>query len=208
MQKLLFLLIMSLLMIFSLTYGDVAFTPESVEKNKIKTASTLSTPLPVVRFTTTMGSFHIEIQVDKVKTTAHNFLSYVQSGFYVGTIFHRVTSNFIIQGGGFTTEMERKDTNPPIPLEINGLSNKRGTIAMARTTSLDSATCEFFINVVDNEKLDTLGGGYAVFGRVIKGMDVIDQIKLAATKISYPHRNIPEKPIVILSTNLLSSTQK
>ena len=135
-----------------------------------------------VRLATTLGDIVVELDAAKAPKSVDNFLQYVKAGHYEGTIFHRVIGSFMIQGGGFTADGTQKPVRPPIPLEAgNGLSNLRGTLAMARTAVPDSATAQFFINVVDNPRLDTAGGGYAVFGKVVAGMDIVDQIKGVAT---------------------------
>ena len=139
---------------------------------------------PVVLMQTSKGDITIELDTEKAPLTVANFLGYVNEGFYDGTIFHRVIENFMIQGGGMTAGMEQKKTKAPVKNEAdNGLKNSRGTIAMARTQVVDSATAQFFINVVDNDFLDhqaktPSGYGYAVFGRVIDGMDAVDAIRV------------------------------
>ena len=153
---------------------------------------------PKVRFETNKGAFVVKLNSAKAPVTVKNFLRYVDSGFYAGTTFHRVISGFMIQGGGFTPEMSKKDTNAPIPLEVGkGLSNHRGTIAMARTSDPNSATSQFFINVVNNRKLDVLGGGYAVFGEVVEGMDVVDAIRAVPTTRKGPYGDVPVEPVII-----------
>lgn len=157
---------------------------------------------PVVQLITSMGSITIELDRAKAPVTVENFLGYVRDGFYDGTIFHRVIRDFMIQGGGFTADMSQKATKAPIKNEAtNGLSNVRGTIAMARTNVVDSATSQFFINVVDNSaSLDHQGPqryGYAVFGRVIDGMDVVDAIRAVATGSVGMHNDVPTTPVVI-----------
>ena len=137
-----------------------------------------------------------------------NFLDYVKGGHYDGTIFHRVIGGFMIQGGGFTPDMAQKPTRAPIPLESrNGLKNERGTVAMARTSVPDSATAQFFINVVDNAMLDQPnardGQGYAVFGKVVAGMDVVDRIRAVETTSVGGHQNVPAKPVLIRSATLV-----
>lgn len=160
-----------------------------------------------VQFTTSAGKFTVEVYPDAAPKTVANFLEYVKSGFYAGTIFHRVINGFMIQGGGFDREMNEKPTRAPIPLEArNGLKNKAGTIAMARTSDPNSATAQFFVNVVDNPNLDYPapdGNGYAVFGKVIDGMDTIDRIKVAPTTAYGPMRNVPATPIVIQSASIV-----
>ena len=157
----------------------------------------------MVKFTTNHGVFTLELFADKAPKTVENFLNYVQSGFYDGTIFHRVIGNFMIQGGGFTDKMEQKKTNDPIENEAaNGVSNKRGTIAMARTNDPHSATAQFFINVVDNDFLNFQapsgnGWGYCVFGEVKDGMDVIDSIKSVKTGNHGFHQNVPIEAVII-----------
>lgn len=156
---------------------------------------------PLVTLETTKGNIVIELDTENTPNTAQNFLNYVDNGFYDNTIFHRVINNFMIQGGGFDVTMKEKETQAPIPLEIApALKNKRGSIAMARTSDPNSATSQFFINVVDNPNLDAPnpdGYGYAVFGRVIEGMDVVDQIKIVQTGNHSQHANVPLTPIVI-----------
>ena len=157
----------------------------------------------MVKFTTNHGVFTLELFADKAPKTVENFLNYVQSGFYDGTIFHRVIGNFMIQGGGFTDKMEQKKTNDPIENEAaNGVSNKRGTIAMARTNDPHSATAQFFINVVDNDFLNFQapsgnGWGYCVFGEVKDGMGVIDSIKSVKTGNHGFHQNVPIDAVII-----------
>lgn len=152
-----------------------------------------------VKLSTTQGDIVVKLNAEKAPKSVANFLAYANSGFYNGTIFHRVIDGFMIQGGGFTSDMQQKPTKAPIPLESrNGLSNKRGTIAMARTSDPNSATAQFFINVKDNAFLDQAnardGEGYAVFGAVVKGMDVVDKIKQVAT--TQPG-DVPVTPILI-----------
>ena len=152
---------------------------------------------------TSMGSITLELDAAKAPVTVKNFCDYAKSGHYNGTIFHRVIDGFMIQGGGFTAAMDQKPTNAPIKNEAtNGLSNARGTIAMARTMVVDSATSQFFINLVDNDFLNFRAPtpqyyGYAVFGKVTDGMDVVDKIAKVKTGFAGPHQNVPEEPIVI-----------
>ena len=152
---------------------------------------------------TSMGTITLELDDAKAPETVANFVRYAKDGHYDGTIFHRVIDGFMIQGGGFTKDMNQKETREPIRNEaMNGLKNLRGTIAMARTMVVDSATSQFFINLVDNAFLDfqnptPQGFGYAVFGKVIDGMDVVDQIAKVKTGFSGPHQNVPEEAIVI-----------
>jgi cyclophilin family peptidyl-prolyl cis-trans isomerase len=152
---------------------------------------------------TTMGTITLVLDSEKAPETTANFVRYAQEGFYDGTIFHRVIDGFMIQGGGFTKEMNQKQTREPIRNEAqNGLKNARGTIAMARTMVVDSATSQFFINLVDNDFLDfssptPQGFGYAVFGKVTDGMEVVDAIAKVKTGFAGPHQNVPETPVVI-----------
>jgi cyclophilin family peptidyl-prolyl cis-trans isomerase len=159
---------------------------------------------PVAVISTTVGEITVELFKDMAPVSTENFLQYAAEGFYTGTVFHRVVAGFMIQGGGFTAALEEKPTRPPIRNEAtNGLHNVRGTLAMARTQSLRSATSQFFINVADNRiKLDHKGYspedfGYAVFGRVLSGMDVVDKIAAAPTRRAGPHEAVPVEPIVI-----------
>jgi peptidyl-prolyl cis-trans isomerase A (cyclophilin A) len=152
-----------------------------------------------------MGEIVIELDAAKAPKTVANFLQYVKAGHYNGTVFHRVIDGFMIQGGGMSTEMQEKPTRAPIPLEAgNGLSNARGTVAMARTMVPDSATAQFFINVGDNSRLDSAGGGYAVFGKVIDGMAVVDRIKSVPVANKAGHQNVPQQAITIQQATLLS----
>ena len=158
---------------------------------------------PKVVLETNMGNITIELNPTAAPKTVRNFLAYVKSGFYNGTIFHRVIDGFMIQGGGYNQSMRKKRTRPAIALEAkNGLSNLRGTIAMARTNDPNSATSQFFINVVDNKNLDSYGGGYAVFGRVTQGMNVVDKIRKLPTAPQKGQPNAPSKTVVIRKAKL------
>jgi peptidyl-prolyl cis-trans isomerase A (cyclophilin A) len=155
-----------------------------------------------VRLQTSAGDIVIALQPDKAPKSVENFLQYVRAGHYDGTVFHRVIESFMIQGGGFDAQFNQKPTRGPIPLEArNGLNNVRGTVAMARTAVPDSATAQFFINVVDNAFLDAAnardGNGYAVFGRVVEGMEVVDRIRAVPTTTRGPHQNVPTMPVTI-----------
>ena len=159
-------------------------------------------PAPVkVKMSTSMGDILIELDANKAPKSVENFVKYVQDKHYEGTIFHRVMDGFMIQGGGFTTDMGQKPVRSPIALESNnGLKNDRGTIAMARTNVPNSATAQFFINVVDNSSLNAPlpdGYGYAVFGKVTAGMDVVDKIRTTAVANKAGHANVPVTPITI-----------
>ncbi|OAI00469.1 peptidylprolyl isomerase [Methylomonas methanica] len=156
-----------------------------------------------VKLTTSLGDVVIQLEDEKAPVSAANFLAYVKQGFYSGTIFHRVIPGFMAQGGGFDSSFKQKETNAPIKNEAdNGLKNKRGTLAMARTNDPHSATAQFFINYKDNSFLDHTspspsGWGYAVFGEVIEGMDVVDAMAKQATGNRGPHQDVPKTDIVI-----------
>jgi len=160
---------------------------------------------PTVVIQTSEGTIKAELQADKAPETVKNFLKYVDENFYDGTIFHRVIDGFMIQGGGMTPDMRTKPTHPPVVNEAaNGLKNKTGTLAMARTSVVNSATAQFFINVADNDFLNhrdtsSQGFGYAVFGKVTEGMDVVNKIKGVATKNAGMHQDVPAKPVMIES---------
>ncbi|MFM6985489.1 MAG: peptidylprolyl isomerase [Hydrogenophaga sp.] len=161
---------------------------------------------PKVRLSTSMGDIVLELYPDKAPKTVENFLQYVREQHYDGTVFHRVIDGFMIQGGGFSTDLQQKTTRAPIVLEAtSGLKNDRGTIAMARTGQPNSATAQFFINVVNNPMLNAPnpdGHGYAVFGRVVQGMDTVDKIKGVATGNKGMHQNVPLANVTILKANL------
>jgi peptidyl-prolyl cis-trans isomerase A (cyclophilin A) len=166
----------------------------------VRGASTETGGKPVVVLETSQGNIEIELDPQKAPVTVENFLAYVDAGFYDGTIFHRVIPGFMIQGGGFDPSMTQKPTRAPIKNEAdNGLRNDRGTIAMARTQAKDSATAQFFINVKDNDFLNHGGRdfGYAVFGHVVKGMDVVDKIAAVPTANRGMYQNVPVEPVVI-----------
>ena len=158
---------------------------------------------------TSMGTITVELDDAKAPVTVKNFIDYAQAGHYDGTIFHRVIDGFMIQGGGFTKDMNQKETRAPIKNEAaNGLKNARGTLAMARTMVVDSATSQFFINLVDNDFLDYRGPdprmfGYAVFGKVTDGMEVVDRIAKVKTGFAGPHQNVPEEPVIIRKVHLV-----
>jgi peptidyl-prolyl cis-trans isomerase A (cyclophilin A) len=156
----------------------------------------------MVIFETSHGTIKIEVNPDVAPVTVENFLKYVEDGFYPGTIFHRVIPGFMIQGGGFDSQMSEKATNPPIKNEAdNGLKNSRGTLSMARTQVKDSATSQFFINLQDNGFLDhgARDFGYAVFAKVVEGMDVVDKIAAVKTGNHGHHADVPVEPVVIES---------
>jgi peptidyl-prolyl cis-trans isomerase A (cyclophilin A) len=156
---------------------------------------------------TSMGKIVLQLDHDKAPKTVDNFVAYVKAGHYDGTIFHRVIDSFMIQGGGMTPDMAEKPTKAPIPLESkNGLTNVKGTVAMARTSDPNSATSQFFINVKDNGFLDQKqspdGNGYAVFGKVIDGMDVVDKIRTVKTGNKGMNGNVPIEPVIIKKATL------
>ena len=159
---------------------------------------------PVVTIETSKGRIQLELYPDQAPLTVKNFLQYVEAKQYDGTIFHRVISGFMIQGGGFTKDFAQKPTRAPVKNEAaNGLKNERGTLAMARTSDIDSATAQFFINVADNDFLNhkspsPQGFGYCVFGKVTEGMDVVDKIKGVATTSRGPYENVPVEAVEIL----------
>jgi peptidyl-prolyl cis-trans isomerase B (cyclophilin B) len=165
---------------------------------------------PQVKLTTTMGDIILELYPDKAPATVENFLQYVKDGYYNGTVFHRVISTFMIQGGGMDATMNQKPTRPSIKNEAdNGLKNEPYTVAMARTNDPNSATSQFFINVADNQFLNhkdkTIPGwGYAVFGRVIQGKEVVDKIKAVPTGRHGMYENVPTTPVTITKTTILS----
>jgi peptidyl-prolyl cis-trans isomerase A (cyclophilin A) len=164
---------------------------------------------PVVLMETSLGNVKLELFAKEAPISVKNFLDYVTGGFYDGTVYHRVIPGFMIQGGGFSADLKQKPTNPPIKNEAdNGLKNLRGTLAMARTMVVDSATAQFFINVVDNGALNhrdktQQGYGYAVFGKVSEAMDVVDKIAAAKTGMQKGFRDVPEKPVIIKSMKVL-----
>jgi cyclophilin family peptidyl-prolyl cis-trans isomerase len=183
---------MKRLALFTLAASLVALLPAAGQQTKN----------PVVVMVTSMGTVTIELYADKAPITVKNFLRYVDEKHYDGTIFHRVIPDFMVQGGGFEPGMKEKPTHEPIKNEAgNGLSNERGTIAMARTNDPDSATAQFYINVVNNPGLDRAGGkvGYAVFGKVIDGLDVVDKIRRVETTKRMGHANVPAEDVIIRS---------
>ncbi len=187
--------------LLTLAAGALTTSAEAADKN------------PVVVLDTSMGKIKIELNKEKAPITVKNFLSYVDKKFYDGTIFHRVIKDFMVQGGGMEPGMKEKKTGAPIKNESdNGVSNKRGTVAMARTPKPDSATAQFFINVKDNEFLDRAkardGVGYCVFGKVIEGMDVVDKIRPVKTTTKGDHGDVPVEDIVIKSVRLEKEKEK
>lgn len=168
-------------------------------------------PSPRVLFKTSLGDFTIEVYPDKAPKSVENFLQYVRDRYYDGTVFHRVIDGFMVQGGGFTADLRQKPTRAPVANEANnGLSNLRGTVAMARTNDPNSATAQFFVNVVDNQRLDYVSAengytwGYTVFGKIVEGMDVVDLIKATETGPGGPFpKDVPTTPVVIQSAEVL-----
>lgn len=168
---------------------------------------TLAVQAQTVRLSTSQGDIVLQLDAAKAPKTVDNFVQYVKSGHYNGTIFHRVIDGFMVQGGGMTPDMKEKPTRAPIPLESrNGLNNLRGTVAMARTMDPNSATAQFFINVKDNAFLDAAqsqdGNGYAVFGKVVQGMDVVDKIRKVPTGQKGMHGDVPLSLIIIKQATL------
>jgi len=165
---------------------------------------------PMLTMSTTLGDIEIELYPEKAPVTARNFIDYVEAGYFDNLIFHRVIPGFMIQGGGFTSDMQKRPARPPIRNEAdNGLKNLTGTLAMARTSDPNSATGQFFINLVDNAFLDHTaktpqGWGYAVFGKVVGGMQVVRQIAAQPTGSVGPYQNVPKQPIVILKAEMLA----
>jgi peptidyl-prolyl cis-trans isomerase A (cyclophilin A) len=180
-----------------LAWGGTAGAAETAAKN------------PAVLMQTSLGTIKLELFAREAPLSVKNFLDYATSGFYNDTVFHRVIPNFMIQGGGFTADMQQKKTNAPIKNEAdNGLKNLRGTIAMARTMIVDSATAQFFINVKDNDFLNhsdktTKGYGYAVFGKVVEGMDAVDEIAAVRTGVLKGVPDVPQAPVVINSIKVI-----
>ncbi|HEM8181111.1 TPA: peptidylprolyl isomerase A [Providencia rettgeri] len=161
-----------------------------------------------VKLVTSAGDIELELNSKKAPVTTENFVQYINEGYYNGTTFHRVIPGFMIQGGGFNKDLQQKQTRAPIKNEAdNGLRNLRGTISMARTASKDSATSQFFINVADNAFLDhgQRDFGYAVFGKVVKGMDVADKISKVKTENVGPYQNVPVEPITIISAEVIKN---
>jgi peptidyl-prolyl cis-trans isomerase B (cyclophilin B) len=162
-----------------------------------------------VRMSTILGDMILELDAENAPKTVENFVNYASSGFYDGTIFHRVINNFMVQGGGFDADMRQKTTDAPIDNEANnGLKNNHGTIAMARTMDPHSATAQFFINVSDNDFLNHTaenmqGWGYAVFGQVVEGQEVLDKIRMVPTGSQAGHQDVPVDPVVIESVTVL-----
>ncbi len=195
----------TLLMMLSIV--SVTFSPS------LAAQTPASTKNPTAIIHTSMGDISIELFADKSPLSVENFIRYANSGHYDATVFHRVISHFMIQGGGMSAELKDKPTAEPIVNEApNGLSNKRGTLAMARTGNPHSATSQFFINVEDNVNLDytnqnsAAGWGYAVFGKVTAGMDVVDSIRYVETKQAGPYSDVPVVPVTIESVKIMADS--
>jgi cyclophilin family peptidyl-prolyl cis-trans isomerase len=190
-----------------LAWASPSFSQEAKPATEPKPETTAAKPVKIT-FETTKGTIELELDPVKAPISTANFVSYVKKGHYDGTIFHRVIPGFMIQGGGFTADMQQKPTDAPIKNEAaNGLKNLRGAICMARTGVVDSATCQFFINVKDNDFLnyrspDPRDFGYAVFGKVTKGMDVVDAIVSVPTTSKNGHGDVPVDPISITSAKV------
>ena len=182
-------------------------TKEQMMGKELKETAKQENTLPKIKLETSMGNIVIELDEKAAPVTVKNFLGYVQKGFYNGTIFHRVIPNFMIQGGGFTADMQQKQAGQPIINEANnGLKNDRGTIAMARTNNPNSATCQFFINHKNNDSLNYAGAdnpGYAVFGKVGEGMDVVDKIAMVKTENKFTHSNVPVEAVIIKTASVI-----
>lgn len=202
MKKTVFMLLFGLLLSSSI----FAASEDASKAVKPKGANTVN-----VEFVTNKGTIVLELNAEKAPKTVENFVSYVNDGHYDGTIFHRVINNFMIQGGGFDAEMNQKETKAPIENEAdNGLKNDKGTIAMARTMVPHSASSQFFINVKDNDFLnfrskDPQGWGYAVFGKVVEGMDVVEAIETVKTTNKAGHGDVPVEPIIVESAKVVEA---
>jgi peptidyl-prolyl cis-trans isomerase A (cyclophilin A) len=191
------------------SFAQTKATPAAPEKEATTTVEKAANPKVLIK--TTLGDITVELNAEKAPKSVENFLQYAKDGFYNGTIFHRVIGNFMIQGGGFTPDLHQKPTRPSIQNEAkNGLKNERGTIAMARTPDPHSATAQFFINVVDNHNLNYVSDerpetwGYAVFGKVTSGMDVVDKIRATPTGPKGPFRSdVPTADVVIDKVEVL-----
>ena len=202
---------MTSVVLLLLTVGALGAGPQTKPGDKTRVqvpplqapAPTPAPGNPVVVISTSMGDITLELFKDRAPVSVENFLQYVRDGFYEGTIFHRVKSGYVVQGGGYTPEMVEKATRPPIQNEAtNGLKNVRGTVAMARTRALRSATSQFYINMANNSQLDHRGYspedfGYAVFGRVLGGMDVVEKIAATPTGMAGDHEDVPKTAVLI-----------
>ena len=194
-----------MLSVFILGLAGTGFS--QIEEKTNMTKNTTTSQNPTVLIKTSMGDIKVELYSDKAPKTVENFLEYVRDGHYEDTIFHRIIDGFMIQGGGFTVDFKQKPTDPAVQIESdNGLKNTRGTLAMARTSDPNSATSQFFINLVNNSFLDfksktPTGYGYTVFGKVVSGMDVVDKIAKVKTGSYQGHKDVPLEPVIILSVS-------
>ena len=190
-------------------FAGVALSGAALAAGPAAKAAAPASPTPQVEIKTTMGDIVVELDREKAPKSVENFLGYVKSGFYKGTIFHRVIDGFMIQGGGFDEKLTQKKVNKPVPIESqNGLTNVTYSLAMARTGDPNSATSQFFINVADNEALNYPGRdgfGYTVFGKVIQGQEVVDKIKGVLVDDKGIFQNIPVIPVVIKSATILKT---
>lgn len=199
----------SLLFFGIMSFTSLCFSATQQEKELMKNQES-ATKHPVVLFKTTAGDIKVELNAEKAPITVKNFIQYVNDGHYNHTIFHRVIDGFMVQGGGFTKDFQQKPTRAAIQIESdNGLKNIKGTLAMARTSDPNSASAQFFINVADNSFLDFRAKnpreyGYAVFGKVIEGMDIVDKIKKAKTTSKGPHENVPVESVEILEAKVVN----
>lgn len=187
--------------------STIALASLAFSASLLATSHAAAQASPQVELTTSLGAIVLELDPVKAPRTVANFLQYVNSKHYDGTIFHRVIDGFMIQGGGFTADMQQKPTQAPIPLEArNGLKNDKYTVAMARTGDPNSATAQFFINVANNASLNAPqpdGHGYAVFGKVVRGADVVDKIRAVPTGNRRMHQNVPTTPVTITAARVL-----
>ena len=210
----LFIMVISLVLIWGCKKEEPQTKEAPIVQEEIETIdieperNVVENKNPKVKLETNMGDIVIELNAEAAPITVKNFLGYVENGFFDGLIFHRVIDGFMIQGGGFTADMQRKQTNAPIKNEAsNGLKNDRGTIAMARTNDPDSATSQFFINHKDNNFLNYTGSanpGYAVFGKTVEGIDVVDKIAVVRTTTRNGMQDVPVEPVVIKSATIVS----
>ncbi|MFH1811480.1 MAG: peptidylprolyl isomerase [Pseudomonadota bacterium] len=190
-----------------LAWSTTATAQTAAEPAATKTAPAKVAPKtagnPVVVIETSKGRIVAELFPDKAPRSVENFIAYADAKFYDGLVFHRVIDGFMIQGGGYSADLQPRQVRAPIPLEAGrGLSNKRGTLALARTAAPDSATSQFFINLVDNDRLDSYGGGYAVFGRVTEGMQVVDAIAKVKTAPRAGQQDAPVEPVILKSVRV------
>ena len=199
----------TVLVLFIYLLAFVLMTWSYSARAEDKAAKPTTSPEVVIK--TSLGDIKVRLNSEKAPISTENFLKYVKKKHYDGTIFHRVIPSFMIQGGGHLPDMKEKDTDAPIKNEAtNGLSNLRGTIAMARTNEVDSATAQFFINVVDNQRLDHVNQdryGYAVFGEVVEGMDVVDKIRNSPTRGFGDYQDVPAETIMIKSVRLAKAAK-